>query len=156
MPTHGISHGAHCGLCLPSDGLSHDGWSCLCMPTDGASRGSDPGSPKLFCGGSGSISSLCHALLSAQGSNTSGFGVVAPSAPPASLTLVVPLVGAGVPFTSNDTPPSSCTSTTTCSMAFAPMFPAMWTGLRPTPPALSRGLHTNGVTLRLQDKVRQC
>ena len=132
------------------------------MPTDGASHGGNPGLPELFYGGGGSISSLCYTLLSAQGSNTLGLMVVALSALPASLTLAVPLVGAGVLFASNDVPSGLCALTTVHSMAFMPMFPAVWTGPRPTPPASSEGLHTNGVTSRLQNKVqwhvvwRQC
>jgi hypothetical protein len=113
------------------------------MPTDGASCGSDPGSRELFCGGGSSVLSPCHASLSAQGSNASGFAVVAPSAPPASLMLAVPSVGAGAPFTSNDEPSGLCASMTARLTAFAPVFPAVWTGPRPTPPALSGGLHTN-------------
>jgi hypothetical protein len=67
-----------------------------------------------------------------------GFMVVALPAPSASLMLTVPLVGAGALFTSNDVPSSLCTLMTAHLMAFA-VFLAVWTGLRPTYPASSRG-----------------
>jgi hypothetical protein len=122
------------------------------MPTNGASHSGDLGLPNLFYGGGSSVSSLHHASLSAQGSNTLGFAVVAPSVPPASPMLAVPLVGAGVLFVSNNTLSGLYTSMTTHLTAFTPVFPAAWIGLRPTPPPLSRGLHTNRATSRLQDK----
>ncbi len=139
-PTHGVSRGAHCGPCSPLDGLSCGSWSCLCMPTVGASCSSNPGSPKPSGGGgSGSVSSLHHAVLSALGSNASGSAVVASSALPASSMLVVPSVEAGAVFMSNDTPPGSCASMGVHSMGSTPAFPATWTGPRSTPPASSRG-----------------
>ncbi len=64
------------------------------MPSIKASCSGDPGLPKPFHGG-GSVLSLLHTMLSAQGSNASSFVVVASSAPPASLTLMVLSVGAG-------------------------------------------------------------
>ncbi len=144
-PARSISCSACYGLHLPLDRLSHGsggGASSLClrMPFIGASHGSIPSLLKSFCdSGSSSISSLCHALLSAQGSNASGFVVVASTALPASLMLVVLLVGAGVAFASNDAPPGLCTSIIMCLTAFAPAFLATWAGPRPTPPASSRG-----------------
>ena len=71
-PARGVSRSARCGPCSPSDGLSRDGWSCLHMPTDGASRGGEPGSPELFRGGGGSVSSPRHASLSATGLQSLG------------------------------------------------------------------------------------
>ena len=57
MPARGIFHGALCGPHLPSDGSSHGSGGdasspCLHMPSFRASRGGDPGMPKLACGGS--------------------------------------------------------------------------------------------------------
>ena len=145
VPTHSISHGTHCSLCLPLDRLSHSSGGgalspCLHMPFIRASHSSVPSLPKSFCdGGSSGVSSPHHALLSAQSFNASGFTVVAFTALPASSTLVVLLVGVGVAFTSNDAPSSLCTSIIMCLTAFAPAFLAAWAGPRPTPPASSRG-----------------
>jgi hypothetical protein len=97
----------------------------LHMPIEGASCGDVLDSPESFCdGGSGSVPSLCHASLFAQGSNASGCAAVAFTAPPASSTLAVPSVRAGVPFVSNDAPLGSCASTTTRSTTSAPAFSA--------------------------------
>ncbi len=132
--------GAHFGLCSLADEPSYGGDSsasspCLHVPIDGTSRSGD----------SSGVLSLHHASLFAWGSNALGCAVVAFTALPASLMLAVPLVGAGVPFMSNDTPPGSCASTTTHSMSPMPAFPAAWTGPRPTPSGLSRGsLHRLG------------
>jgi hypothetical protein len=79
-----------------------------------------------------------------MGSNASGSAAAAFSATPMSLTLAVPLVGAGAVFVSNDTPPGSITSTAKHSPIFAPSFLPMWAG--PTVPGLlplvpPEGLH---------------
>ena len=123
MPTHSVSRGAYFGPHSPSDGLPCSDHSCaslslhLHMPSVRASRSGDQGLPEPFHGDSGgSVSSPLHAdqaALSAQGSNTSGFAVVASSALPASLTLTVLLVGAGVTFTSNKAPFGSIASMAT-------------------------------------------
>ena len=163
MPACSVFHGTLCDLCLPLDRLSYSsggGASSLHlhMLSFRASRGGVPSMPVSFCdgssgssglhlptlgafhgSGSGSIPSPCHASLFAQGSNASGCAVVAFIALPASSMLAVPLVGAGVPFTSNDTPPGSCMSTTMCLTTPVPAFPAAWTGPRPTPPGSSGG-----------------
>ena len=132
-------------LMFTLDGSSRSGGGsalslCLHMPFIRASHSSNPGSPKLSCGGGGCVvSSLRQAMLSALGSNTSGLAAAAFSATPMSLTLAVPSVVAWSTFTSNDAPPSSCTSTGMHLMAFEPAFQAVWTGPRPTPPASSGG-----------------
>jgi len=132
--------GAHFGLRSLMDRPSYSGDSgasslCLDVPIDRTSCGGD----------SGGIPSLHHASLFAQGSNASGCVVVAFTAPPASLMLVVPLVGASVPFSPNNAPPGSCASTTMHSMTPMPTFPAIWIGPRPTPPGSSGGsLHRLG------------
>jgi hypothetical protein len=105
MPTRSVSCSAYFGLHLPLNGLPCSDHSCaslsphLCMPSVWASCSGDQGFPKPFRGdGSGSVLSLLHmdqATLSIQGSNALGFAVVASSAPPASLTLMVLSVGAG-------------------------------------------------------------
>jgi hypothetical protein len=71
------------------------------MPSVRASRSGDPGLHEPVCGdGDGDgVSSPLHAALSAQGSNASGFAVVASLAPPASSTLAVLSVGAGAAYT---------------------------------------------------------
>src|SRR6267142_2025563 len=82
----------------------------------------------------------------AQGSNASGFAVVAPSATLASSMPAVSLVGAGttgVAFTADGTPPGSCASTiaglAASASAFAitpagPMLVAASAPLAPAPP----------------------
>jgi len=88
------------------------------MPPIEASHSGNPGSPKPFCGdSSGSVLSPLYATLSALGSNASGSVVVAFSAMPMSLMLVVPLVGAGNIFASNNAPPGLCAPMTIQSMA---------------------------------------
>src|SRR6266851_3856185 len=98
----------------------------LHVPIDRTSRGND-GS------GGGSWSSL-HSAFFALGSNASGLAVVASTAPLAGSMLVVPWVGAGAAFASDDTLPGSCASTSAHSMGSAPAFPAAWTGPEHTPP----------------------
>jgi hypothetical protein len=144
-PARGISCSACYSLHLPTDGLSYSGSAGalsphLRMPSFGASHSGIPSTPKHSHGGNSSgVLSLRCATPSALGSNTLGSVVAAFLAMPMSLTLAVPLVGAGVVSTSNDTPPGSCASMTAHSMAFAPAFLAAWPGPRPTPPASAGG-----------------
>ena len=104
-PACSVSHSACFGLHSPSDRLPCSNHSCassswhLCTPSIRASCSSDQGLPEPFySNGSGSVSSLLHtdqATVSAQGSNTLGFMMVAFLAPPASSTLTVLLMEAG-------------------------------------------------------------
>ena len=102
----GISHSAHFGSHSPLDGPSCSSNSSalslrLHMLSIRASRSGILDLPKSSCNsGSGSISSLCHTLPSALGSNTLGSVVAAFSAIPISLMLAVFSVEAGVGSTS--------------------------------------------------------
>ena len=133
MPACSVSYGACFGLALPLDGLPYSDCSGALslhphMPSVRASCSGNPGLPEPFhSNGGAGILSLLHAMLSAQGSNALGIVVVAFSAPTASLTLVVLLVGAGAVFASNDTPFGSIPTMAMHSTASAPTFPAMWT-----------------------------
>jgi hypothetical protein len=144
-PARSVSRGACFGPRSPLDGLpcsdrSGASGTHLRMPSVRAYCSCDPGLPGPFRGNGGDgISSPLHAVLSAQGSNASGFAVVASSAPPASPTLAVLSVGAGAAFVSNDAPFGSIASTAAHPTASAPAFPAAWTGPRPTHPASSGG-----------------
>ncbi len=76
-PAHSVSRGACFGPCSPLDGLPCGASSLhLHMPSVRASCSGNPGLPEPFCGDGGNgISSPLHAVLSAQGSNASGFAM---------------------------------------------------------------------------------
>jgi len=107
------------------------------MPSIKASCSGDPGLPKPFHGG-GSVLSLLHTMLSAQGSNASSFVVVASSAPPASLTLMVLLVGAGAVSFSAVITSCPCQATLPASLLLLPsvcmLLPPL--PLPPSPPLM--------------------
>ena len=161
-PARGVFRGALCGPHLPSDGLSGGsggGASSprLRMPSFGASRGGDPGSPEPSRGGGGGgCSSPRHTALTAFGSNASGLAVVASTAPLAGSTLAVPSVGAGAAFASDGASPASCASTTACSTAFAPAFPAAWMHPRPAPPGSSGGVWFGGFKASRRGSAARC
>jgi hypothetical protein len=159
-PAHSVSRGACFGLRSPSDGLpcsdrSGASGTHLRMPSVRAYCSCDPGLPGPFRGNGGDgVSSPLHTVLSAQGSNASGFAVVASSAPPASPTLAVLSVGAGAAFVSKMLP-----------LARSPQRPHIRQPRRPPsqPRGQARdlrtllrlgGLHTNQAASRLQDGVR--
>ena len=91
------------------------------MPADRASYGDDLGLPEPSSGGGWN---LLHSTLFALSSNALGLLVMASTALLAGLTLVMALVRASAMFVSNDALPGSCMSTTMCSLAFMPAFPA--------------------------------
>ena len=129
----GVLCGAHFGLHWLTDTPSRGGGGGtssphLHVPTLGASCGGIPSTPGCIRdGGSGGIPSPRHASLFAQGSNASGCTVVAFTAPPASLMLAVPSVGAGAPyvFASNDASPGLRASATMRSMGSTHAFSAV-------------------------------
>jgi hypothetical protein len=123
--------------------LTMAGHACAC-PLMGLLAAATQARPSFFVVAAAASRARATPRSLPQGSNASGFAVVAPSAPPASLTLAVPSVGAGAPFTSNDAPPGLCASTTAHSTAFAPVFPAAWTGPRPTPSFVQGSSHKRG------------
>jgi len=88
------------------------------MPFVGASYSSNLGSPESSYDGGSGMSSLCHALPSALGSNASGSVAVAFLAILMGLMLVLPLVLVGMVFAFNDTSPGLITSIATHSMIF--------------------------------------
>ena len=130
--SHGSGGGILCSAYFTLHSHLHEP-SCGGIPSmpmsfrDGGGSNSGLHLPSLgaFHSGSSGVPSPHHALLFAQGSNTLGCAVVAFIAPPASSMLAVPLVGAGVPFMSNDAPPGSCTLTHAHSLASMPTFSAM-------------------------------